>query len=93
VDRKSLPAPTQRVAVKDEFVAPSDATKQLLAQIWSNALKVKRVGLHDNFFDLGGHSLLAVRITVEIEKHTGIRLPLATLLHRFHHRGAGGDSA
>jgi thioesterase domain-containing protein/acyl carrier protein len=43
-------------------------------------LKVKRVGLHDNFFGLGGHSLLAVRITVEIEKRAGMRLPLATLL-------------
>ena len=81
IDRKALPAPTQRVAVKNEFVAPRDATEQLLAQIWANVLKVKRVGLHDNFFDLGGHSLLAVRIMVEIEKHTNIRLPLATLLH------------
>jgi Thioesterase domains of type I polyketide synthases or non-ribosomal peptide synthetases len=41
---------------------------------------VKRVGLHDNFFDLGGHSLLAVRIIVEVEKIYGRRLPLATLL-------------
>jgi amino acid adenylation domain-containing protein len=80
VDRKSLPAPTQPIPVNNEFVAPRDATEQLLAQIWTHALKVKRVGLQDNFFDLGGHSLLAVRITVEIEKHTGIRLPLATLL-------------
>ena len=80
VDRKSLPAPTQRVAVKNDFVAPLDASEQLLAQIWAKALKVKRVGRHDNFFELGGHSLLAVQITVEIEKLTKIRLPLASLL-------------
>jgi amino acid adenylation domain-containing protein/FkbM family methyltransferase len=80
VDRKSLPAPTQRVPVKNDFVAPRDATEQLLAQIWAKVLRVKRVGLHDNFFELGGHSLLAVRVTVEIEKLTKIRLPLATLL-------------
>src|ERR1039458_6393015 len=80
VDRKSLPAPTQRVSVKNDFVAPGDASEQLLAQIWAKVLKVKRVGLHDNFFELGGHSLLAVRVTVEIEKLTKIRLPLATLL-------------
>ncbi len=80
VDRKSLPAPTQRVSVKNEFVAPGDAIEQLLAQIWTRILKVKRVGLHDNFFELGGHSLLAVRVTVEIEKLAKIRLPLATLL-------------
>ena len=80
-DLRRQPAPTRAVAVKSDFVAPRDATEQLLAQIWANVLKVKRVGLHDNFFDLGGHSLLAVRIMVEIEKHTNIRLPLATLLH------------
>jgi acyl carrier protein len=80
VDRKSLPAPTQRVSVRNDFVAPRDATEQLLAQVWTRVLKVKRVGLHDNFFELGGHSLLAVRVTVEIEKLTKMRLPLATLL-------------
>jgi thioesterase domain-containing protein/acyl carrier protein len=80
VDRKSLPAPAQQASVKNDYVAPRDATEQLLAQIWANVLKVKRVGLHDNFFGLGGHSLLAVRITVEIEKRAGMRLPLATLL-------------
>lgn len=80
VDRKSLPAPSQGVVVKNDFVAPCDTSEQLLAQIWAKALKVKQVGRHDNFFELGGHSLLAVRITVEIEKLTKIRLPLATFL-------------
>jgi amino acid adenylation domain-containing protein len=80
VDRKALPAPTQRVSVENVFVAPRDATEQLLSQIWAKALKVNRVAPHDNFFELGGHSLLAVRVTVEIEKLTKIRLPLATFL-------------
>ena len=80
VDRKALPAPSQRVTVKNEFVPPRDAAEQMLAQLWARDLNVKRVGLNDNFFELGGHSLLAVRITVEIEKLMNIRLPLATLL-------------
>ena len=80
VDRKALPAPTRRVSVKTGYVAPRDATEQLLAQIWAKVLKVKRVGLHDNFFDLGGHSLLAVRVAAEIENHTKTRLPLASIL-------------
>jgi amino acid adenylation domain-containing protein/FkbM family methyltransferase len=80
VDRKSLPDPVERVAAKNDFVAPRDATEQALAQIWTKALRVKRVGLNDNFFEIGGHSLLAVRIAVEIEKLTKTRLPLASLL-------------
>ena len=80
IDRKSLPAPTQGLEVTSEFVAPRDPLEQLLAQIWANVLKVKRVGLHDNFFELGGHSLLAVRVIVEVEKLSKTRLPLAMLL-------------
>ncbi len=80
VDRKSLPAPAQQNSADSDSVATGDVTEQLLAQIWAKALKVKHVGPRDNFFELGGHSLLAVRVTVEIETLTKIRLPLATFL-------------
>jgi len=80
IDRKSLPAPEQSVAVRTDFVAPQNPCEQMLAQIWAQVLKVKRVGRHDNFFELGGHSLLAVRVVADIEKLTKVRLPLAMLL-------------
>jgi amino acid adenylation domain-containing protein len=80
IDRKALPAPAQSVAVDHGFVAPRDSIEQSLAQIWAKILNLRRVGIHDNFFELGGHSLLAVRIIVEVEKFSKIRLPLATLL-------------
>jgi thioesterase domain-containing protein/acyl carrier protein len=80
LDRKALPPPHERfIAVTREFVAPRDPLEQALAGMWSKILKVKRVGLHDNFFDLGGHSLAAVRLVSEVEKLTGKSLPLATL--------------
>jgi acyl carrier protein len=81
IDRKALPAPSDRPVTEDqEFVGPRDETEQLLAGIWTEAFHLKQVGMYDNFFDLGGHSLLAVRIIKEIETHTGIRMPLTTLL-------------
>ncbi len=81
IDRKALPAPDDRPAEGAvESAAPRDTIEQMLSQIWAKVLNVKRVGLHDNFFDLGGHSLLAVRIVAEVEKLFGTRLPLATLL-------------
>src|SRR5208283_3390254 len=80
VDRKSLPTPTQSSEATLGFVAPRDPIEQVLARIWERVLKVKPVGLHDNFFHLGGHSLLGVRLLLEVEKVSRKRLPLAVLL-------------
>ena len=83
IDRNAMPAPSQVLtagASTSDADAPRDALEKMLVQTWAKVLNVPRVGVHDNFFDLGGHSLLAVRIVVEVEKITGTRLPLATLL-------------
>ena len=80
IDRQALPAPEKTEAiVRGNFVAPRDSIEQALANIWSEVLKVKRVGIHDDFFELGGHSLLAVRLFGQITKLTGKDLPLVTL--------------
>ena len=81
VDRKALPAPKMdRPTLRSDYQPPRNSLELQLANIWSKILKVRPIGLHDNFFDLGGHSLLAVRVIVEIERLYGHRLPLATLL-------------
>ena len=81
IDRNALPAPDQGpIEVSGEITAPRDPIEQMLLQIWSRILRVRNIGIHDNFFDLGGHSLLAVRIMAEIEKLVDKRLPLATFL-------------
>ncbi len=78
VDRKALPVPDQsRPELNEGYVGPRSVTEQRLAQIWSEVLKVERVGVHDNFFHLGGHSLLAIRlislISKEFEREVALR--------------------
>ncbi len=80
VDRKALPAPEYQASASTQFSAPRDPLEQMLARLWSKVLKVRHVGVHDNFFDLGGHSILAVRILIEIEKQCGKRVPIATMI-------------
>ncbi len=81
IDRQSLPSPDGRqLGTGGQFVAARDPLEQALCHLWAGILKVRRVGVHDNFFALGGHSLLAVRLVIEIEKRYDRRLPLATLL-------------
>ena len=51
VDRKALPAPDSICPQPDEtFAAPRTQTEWEVARIWSQLLKVDKVGIHDNFF-------------------------------------------
>jgi acyl carrier protein len=80
LDRKALPAPGEvRSESATEFVPPRTAVEREMACIWSELLRVERVGVHDNFFDLGGHSLLATRLVSRIEQALAVRLPLRTV--------------
>ena len=44
--------------------------------LWCECLHLKRVGIHDNFFDLGGDSLAMIRLSLAIEQATGQGCPL-----------------
>ena len=78
VDRKALPAPeTARGA--QGYVAPRNATEDILAGLWATLLKQDKVGIHDNFFDLGGHSLLATQLVSKLRAVFSAEVPLRTL--------------
>jgi len=52
----------------------------LMAEIWQKLLVgVENIKKDDNFFDLGGDSLQAVQMYSELEKKTGISLPLSAI--------------
>jgi surfactin family lipopeptide synthetase A len=78
LDRKSLPAPNyERDDERDEegeFAEPSDETEKLLAQLWTEALKIDRISVYDNFFDLGGNSLSAIQVLARLQQKTGVRI-------------------
>ncbi len=80
VDRRALPAPEFRQQLMQaEYMAPRDGVERELAAIWRTALRVDRIGIHDNFFDLGGHSLIGIQVLGQVEQHFGRSLPLSTL--------------
>lgn len=81
IDRKALPDPEQPANTGGGVAeGPRDDIEYRLVTIWEDVLRVKPVGLRDNFFDLGGHSLLAARLLGRIEQSIGKELPLAALL-------------
>jgi acyl carrier protein len=69
VDRRALPVPDRnRPDLVNAYVQPQNPSEVLLAKIWSEVLKLEKVGIHDNFFDLGGHSLMATMVMSRISE-------------------------
>jgi amino acid adenylation domain-containing protein len=80
LDRKALPAPHNRSPELDaSYIAPRTSTEEALASIWREVLNVKRIGVHDNFFEMGGHSLLALQLRFQIERTLEIEMPLVAI--------------
>jgi amino acid adenylation domain-containing protein len=83
IDRRALPAPDGTSNQPDtNFVAPSNPTQEILARIWSQILRIDRIGIHDNFFELGGHSLLATQVISRFRQEFSIEIPLQALFEQ-----------
>jgi amino acid adenylation domain-containing protein len=81
IDRRALPPPESGSEASDKYVAPRTPMEEILATIWSEVLKVEKVGINDNFFELGGHSLLATKLVAQIRDRLKIELPLRQLFN------------
>ncbi|MGH3815010.1 MAG: amino acid adenylation domain-containing protein, partial [Pseudonocardiaceae bacterium] len=73
VDRRALPAPDAQPALESSYVAPRTPAERELARIWSEVLRVERVGVEDNFFELGGDSILSIQLVSRARK-AGLRI-------------------
>src|SRR5947209_14000299 len=67
IDRRSLPEPGKPESSRG-YVAPRTELEEVLAIIFSEVLRVERIGIFDDFFELGGHSLLATQISSRIRE-------------------------
>jgi hypothetical protein len=79
VDRQALPKPEDVAGKKRTNQPPTSSTEQMVAQIWSEVLKVTHLGVHDDFFQLGGHSLLATQVISRIREQFGVGIALRSL--------------
>ncbi|WP_426454525.1 amino acid adenylation domain-containing protein [Paenibacillus sp. S-38] len=81
IDRKALPAPQGAVRT-EAAVMPRTRTESMLARIWQDILGLNRVGVTDHFFNIGGHSLRATALVTQIQRETGIAVPLRIVFER-----------
>ena len=104
IDRKALPAPTERRAERAanaQEAPPSDGSQAAIAQVWGTLLGIGDIRGTDNFFALGGHSLLAVQAHRDIKEALNLNTLAITDIFRFptlaglaaHIDGAGGKTS
>jgi thioesterase domain-containing protein/acyl carrier protein len=79
IDRKALPAPEANAFSTRGYEPPQGEVETKLAAIWSDVMKLDRVGRNDSFFDLGGHSLMAARAVALMNQQFGKSLPIRVL--------------
>ncbi|MFS4492236.1 amino acid adenylation domain-containing protein [Maribacter sp. 2308TA10-17] len=77
VDKSALKAlNVSQLEMDTPFVAPEGEIEELLASIWKEVLRLKQVGVQDDFITLGGHSLAAIRVTARINEEVEMKFPL-----------------
>ena len=74
LDRRALPE--IHVKTRTEYVAPRNATEEMICRSFMEILEVEKTGIKDNFFELGGHSMKAAKLVNLIEKETGKKIAL-----------------
>jgi len=79
LDRRALPAPEGAGLQDANYEPPQTATQMRLAAIWSDVLRLERVGKRDDFFASGGHSLLALQVVARVRDVFHLELPLKAL--------------
>ncbi|MBL3646987.1 non-ribosomal peptide synthase/polyketide synthase [Bacillus sp. RHFS10] len=68
VNRRALPMPEAGLQTGIDYVAPRTSMEKQLIGIWRDILKIKEIGVKDNFFDLGGHSLRGMTLIAKIHQ-------------------------
>ena len=82
LDRLALPQPIGKDMENNRsYQSPRTPEEKNLADIWSEVLKVGKIGINDNFFELGGHSLLATQITARILDDFKVKISVISIFN------------
>jgi amino acid adenylation domain-containing protein len=82
INRKALPLPDGKN--KSIYVPPQNKNEVLLANIWSNVLKipVEKISINANFFEIGGHSLNVTLVIKRINEELFVTIPYLEFFKR-----------
>ncbi|WP_436866196.1 non-ribosomal peptide synthase/polyketide synthase [Bacillus fungorum] len=80
VDYKALSAlELENKDLTEAYIPPRTNVEEEIALVWSQVLDIRRIGIHDNFFDLGGHSLVATLVVSRLREVFDICLDVRSI--------------
>ena len=79
----SIGAAGKRPDISVAFVGPRNDMEAMIAELWLDALKLDRVGVHDGFFEVGGNSILAMQVLKQADANLGISVDAQSLFACF----------
>ena len=79
IDRKALPTPDELERSERKFLAPRNHDEEQLAKIWTEVLRLEKVGVEENFFDLGGNSLQAMQLIARLRTDLAVDPDVSTI--------------
>lgn len=81
INYRALPLPDlQERFSRADYVASETDFEKDVEKIWSDLLRIKKIGMRDDFFDLGGYSLLLTEMIVKVEEKLKFSFSLHTFL-------------
>lgn len=81
LDREALPKPGNYTSASD-YIEPRNDIEKTLVLIWQEVLKVKKIGIKDDFFVMGGDSLLAAQLIIKVEAKFDIEISLIDIYQK-----------
>src|SRR4029077_10877858 len=83
VDRGALPRPAAELLEPEgELATPRTREEEVLARVWAEALGLRRVGIHGNFFELGGDSILSIQVVSRARREGLLFTPRQLFQHQ-----------
>ncbi|XDF34380.1 amino acid adenylation domain-containing protein [Paracidovorax avenae] len=82
LDRRALPLPAAAPEEAARGEPPRGALEEAIAKVWSEVLRVDRVGRDDNFHALGGDSILCLKLVARLRRQVpgGAQASLADVM-------------
>ncbi|MFD2917699.1 polyketide synthase [Psychroserpens luteus] len=80
VNKKELPLPKyERPSTAPLYKKPVTDIQKNIAKVWSNILRIPKIGISDNFFEMGGTSLLAQKTVSNLRLNYNYEIPIIKL--------------